>query len=193
MARPKEFDEREALGKALEVFWRNGYANTSMQDLTDAMQISRQSLYDTFGDKHVLFLATMQHYIRTAGAYWVRPLFESDDIHTAMRRTFGNIIDESMTEPLGRGCFTVNAAVECAPDDAEVTDCLIAAVTETKACFYNALVAAQVRGELSDSINAKAMASYFLNAVRGLRVMARMRPDRAAMQDIVDVTLSVLG
>lgn len=193
MARPKEFDEAEALTKALDVFWRRGYASTSMQDLTDAMQISRQSLYDTFGDKHTLYLTTMQHYMNTAGRRWVMPLLESGDVRAAMRRTFQNVIDESMTEPRGAGCFTVNAAVELAADDPDVSDCLVEAVTATETCFREAIMAAQARGELAPSINAQAMASYFLNAVRGLRVMARMKPGRAAMQDIVDVTLSVLG
>lgn len=193
MARPKEFEERDALTRALEVFWRKGYANTSMQDLTDAMQISRQSLYDTFGDKHTLFLSTMQHYIETAGKNWVMPLFQNDDVRTAIRRTFENIINESMIEPRGVGCFTVNAAVELASDDPEVSDCLVQAISATENCFYDAIIAAQGRGELAPEINAKAMASYLLNAVRGLRVMARLKPERRAMQDIVDVTLSVLG
>jgi len=192
MARPKEFDEREALGKALTVFWRKGYANTSMQDLTDVMAISRQSLYDTFGDKHTLFLSAMQHYIATEGGYWVRPLFEGYNVRTALRLTFENIIEESMTEPRGAGCFTVNAAVECAPTDAEVTDCLIKAIADTEACFYNVLVAAQLKGELASGLDANALAAYFLNAVRGLRVMARLHPVRSTMQGIVDVTLSVL-
>jgi len=193
MARPKEFDEREVLGKALSVFWRKGYANTSVQDLTDAMAISRQSLYDTFGDKHTLFLSTMQHYIGTEGGYWVRPLFEGHDVRTAMRLTFENIIEESMTEPRGAGCFTVNAAVECAPTDSEVTACLIKAVSDTEACFYNALIGAQLKGELASELDANALAAYFLNAVRGLRIMARLNPARSTMQSIVDVTLSVLG
>lgn len=193
MARPKEFEEQEALTKALEVFWRRGYASTSMQDLTDAMQISRQSLYDTFGDKHTLYLSTMQHYIDTIGRHWLMPLFQEDNIRVAMRQTFENIVNESVTDPFGAGCFTVNAAIELAPSDSEVTECLLQAVCATETCFYNALSVAQAQGELPHETDARAMASFFLNAVRGLRVMARFKPERKAMQDIVEVTLSVLG
>lgn len=192
MARPKEFDEQGALTKALQIFWRQGYANTSLQDLTEVMSISRQSLYDTFGDKHALYLATMRHYIQTEGARWIRPLFEDMDVRSALRRTFENIVDESSTDPHRAGCFTVNAAVECAPEDTEVVDCLLEAVSTTEACFYMAIAAAQAEGKLALKLNAKALASYFLNSVRGLRVMARLKPDRSTMQAIVDVTLSVL-
>ena len=55
MARPKEFDPRTALSAAVQVFWRNGYEKTSLDDLMAAMQVGRQSLYDTFGDKRELY------------------------------------------------------------------------------------------------------------------------------------------
>lgn len=193
MARPKEFDVDAALVKALKVFWIKGYANSSLPDLTDAMGISRQSLYDTFGDKHTLYLSTMQHYIQTEGAWWLRPLLEGDNVRNALRQTFENIIDESLTEPRGAGCFTVNAAVECAPQDTEVLDYLLKAVSATEMCFEMAITAAQTRGELASTLNAKALSGYFLNAVRGLRVMAHLKPERSAMQSIVDVTLLVLS
>jgi TetR/AcrR family transcriptional repressor of nem operon len=133
------------------------------------------------------------YYIKREGVRWIRPLFEYDDVSTAMRQAFENIIDESMMEPRGAGCFTVNAAVECAPSDTEVTNCLLDAVAATEACFYTALTAAQARSELAAELNARALAGYFINAVRALRVMARLKPDRSSMQAIVDVTLSVLG
>ena len=62
MARSKEFNEEEALDKAMEIFWKQGYEKTSIQDLVDQMGIHRRSLYDTFGDKHSLFVQTLERY-----------------------------------------------------------------------------------------------------------------------------------
>ena len=62
MARPKEFDPRTALSAAVQVFWRNGYEKTSLDDLMAAMQVGRQSLYDTFGDKRELYLSALEAY-----------------------------------------------------------------------------------------------------------------------------------
>ena len=59
MARHKEFDRDEALHKAIEVFWARGYNATSIQDLVEHMRINRQSIYDTFGDKHALYLESL--------------------------------------------------------------------------------------------------------------------------------------
>ena len=72
MARRKEFDRDEALHKAMEVFWSRGYEATSVGDLVEHMGINRQSLYDTFGDKHSLYLAALDRYREVEG----RKLFE---------------------------------------------------------------------------------------------------------------------
>ena len=62
MARSKEFDEERALAAAMNAFWRQGYENTSLEDLIREMGIARQSLYDTFGDKRALYLKAMAFY-----------------------------------------------------------------------------------------------------------------------------------
>ena len=62
MARSKEFDVDEVLLKAMHLFWDQGYENTSMQDLVKGMGIHKRSLYDTFGDKHTLFMKVLDRY-----------------------------------------------------------------------------------------------------------------------------------
>ena len=62
MARTKDFDENEALNKAIAIFWHKGYNGTSMQDLVEGLGISRSSLYDTYGDKHTLFIKALESY-----------------------------------------------------------------------------------------------------------------------------------
>src|ERR1700748_2100418 len=62
MARTKDFDENEVLMKAMNLFWYKGYNGTSMQDLVDGLGISRSSLYDTYGDKHTLFIKALESY-----------------------------------------------------------------------------------------------------------------------------------
>ncbi len=67
MARTKDFDEQEVLKKAVCLFWNKGYNATSMQDLVDQLGISRSSLYDTYGDKHTLYLKALEEYQQTNG------------------------------------------------------------------------------------------------------------------------------
>src|SRR5258707_9273442 len=62
MARPREFDETQALNQARELFWQDGYAATSLAAMLDAMAISKSSFYEAFGSKHALFLRTLADY-----------------------------------------------------------------------------------------------------------------------------------
>jgi AcrR family transcriptional regulator len=74
MARPKEFDSDQALDKAMEPFWRQGYEATSIKDLVRHMGINRGSLYNTFGHKHRLFLACMDRYCDNMATMRARPM-----------------------------------------------------------------------------------------------------------------------
>src|SRR5260370_28051408 len=74
MARPREFDRDAAVQRAMSVFWRKGYAATSTDDLLRAMNIGRQSMYDTFGDKHRLYLEALGRYQRESVAENIRRL-----------------------------------------------------------------------------------------------------------------------
>ncbi len=76
MARTKKFDPKQALAAAMNVFWRLGYENTSLDVLMAEMGIARQSLYDTFGDKRSLYLKALAHY--------------RDETNASMRRLFSS-------------------------------------------------------------------------------------------------------
>ena len=65
MARNLEFNEEEAVKKAMEVFWKKGYSGTSIRDLAEAMNIKISSIYNTMGDKHQLFIKCLKSYTQT--------------------------------------------------------------------------------------------------------------------------------
>src|SRR5260370_35536195 len=77
MARPREFDRDEALKRALAVFWEKGYEATSTDDLIRAIGIGRQSMYDTFGDKHQLYLEALRLYEANTGAALFKRLYKA--------------------------------------------------------------------------------------------------------------------
>jgi TetR/AcrR family transcriptional repressor of nem operon len=87
--RTKEFRPEEALDAAMHLFWLKGYGATSMRDLLDGMGIGRGSFYDTFGDKHALFLAALDRF-EEARTSWVDEALEGsgmDGIEEVFRRT----------------------------------------------------------------------------------------------------------
>jgi len=191
MARPRSFDSDAVLDRALDTFWRQGYEATSMQDLVEAMGISRASLYNAFGSKHALFLDVLRRYEKQRLHAMVATLQAAGSVRSAIRTIFEQTADEAAS-PDGRGCLLTNTATElCARDDA-CSERVQANFRRVESAFEAALCRAQDTGEIAATHNTEALARYFTNALQGLRVMATTTPDRAALQDIVNVTMQVL-
>src|SRR5260370_19125354 len=118
MARPKAFDRDTAVQHAMTVFWEQGYEATSTDDLLRAMGIGRQSMYDTFGDKHRLYIEALQRYQAQYGARLVDRLRAPTSPLAALRDVLRAVADETPRER-ARGCMTVNAITERARTNRE--------------------------------------------------------------------------
>jgi TetR/AcrR family transcriptional repressor of nem operon len=192
MPRPKAFDPNAALDRAVDLFWQRGFEAVSVQDLVDHLGISRSSLYQTFGDKQALYLAALDRY-RQQGEGEARLLREAEATPLdAIRRFFQSIVEGAGTDESCRGCLLANAAVERGPSDAETARRATAALEGMQSSFERVLASAQAKGELSPDRDVKALGRYLANAVYGLRATARLSPERAAVQDVVDQTLAAL-
>ena len=192
MARQKEFDREVALDKAMRLFWEKGYEATSIQDLVERMGINRGSLYDTFGDKHQLYLAALDRYQQREGRAAFLCLEAPASPLAAIRQTFANLVQEAMT-PQGRcGCFAVNAAVELAAHDPAIASRAEATITNMEETFCHLLVQAQQNGELRSTQAPRTLARFLVNGVLGIRTLAKMKPSAELLQDVVETTLSVL-
>jgi TetR/AcrR family transcriptional regulator, transcriptional repressor for nem operon len=188
--RTKEFEPREALDAAVHLFWRKGYGATSMRDLLVGMGIGRGSFYDTFGDKHTVFLASLDRFqeLRTSWVYEVLEDTGLDGIEEVFRRTVQGLLE---FEPR-RGCLLANSAVECAPHDQEVAEKISRYVLRTEAAFEGALVRARCAGDIPANSDTKALARFLVSNLHGLRVLARAGAERAALEDAARVALNAL-
>ena len=190
MARTKEFRPEEALDAAMQLFWLKGYGATSMRDLLDGMGIGRGSFYDTFGDKHALFLAALDRF-EEARTGWIGDTLEGsglDGIEEVFRRTVEGL---TRSEPR-RGCLLANTAVELAPRDPEVAEKISRHVRRTEEAFAGALVRAQETGEIPEERDPRALARFLVSNLHGLRVLARAGTDRRTLEDAARVALEAL-
>src|ERR1700743_1113257 len=103
MARTKDFDENEVLQKAMNLFWYKGYNGTSMQDLVDGLGISRSSLYDTFGDKHALFMRALENYQVITSQNLRAIVANSATTKQAISKILGNIVKELVADEEHKG------------------------------------------------------------------------------------------
>jgi len=211
MPRVKEFDPDAALERALDLFWRRGYEATSLRELVEHMQIPRQSLYDTFGDKRSLFLKVLARYEEQALAS-VR-LLQPDEIPSyrlamdpdararaakfmrsplALRGFFETYLHEVVLDGSRGSCLMANTALEVGDEDPEIHAVVRAYFQKVEDVFFAALTAGVEAGELRAGRDLRALARHLVNAYYGLGIMGRSGASRLALRQMVDVALSVI-
>lgn len=192
MARPKEFDEDQALAAALEVFWEKGYEAASVQDLTERMGIQKASLYNTFGDKHALFVRALSAYSTETLDWYRQQLERPGPLRTTLTGMFRELTDPCENEVDDcRGCLCVNSAVELAPHDPAIATLLEQHNRSQEELFRRALLRAQHSGEIPAALDVTATARYLLNVIAGLGVASKGGADPERLEDIVRISLSV--
>jgi TetR/AcrR family transcriptional repressor of nem operon len=193
MARHKEFNRDEVLHKAMEVFWSRGYEATSVQDLVRHMGINRQSLYDTFGDKHALYLQALDRYREVEGRKVFELLERPGSVKKTLRQLFEGVVEKALCDGQRRGCFMGNATSELAGRCKETAARTCSNMTATEEAFYRMLLRGKKQGELKRVRDLRAFARFLYSSMQGLALMAKANRDRKTLEDIVKVTLSLLN
>jgi len=191
MARPREFDEATVLEAAMQCFWAQGYELTSVRDLADRMGITGASLYNAFGDKRSLYRRALDHYLEQSVRDRISRL-ERLPPYLAVRAFFDEIIERSVTDREHRGCMLVNSALEVAPYDAEIQKIISAEMVFIEAFFRRCIAAGQQDGTISAARPAAELAKTLLSVLFGIRVLARMRPQRAVLEGAANGILELL-
>jgi TetR/AcrR family transcriptional repressor of nem operon len=186
MTRPKGFIPEDALEHGMLLLWERGYEATSLDDILAAMHLSRSSFYDTFGSKHDFLLAAIDLYMETIGTALVK-LLQAEGARAAIERTF-----LPPEDPMMRGCFVNNCAIEIAHRDPTASARIQRAFQRIEDAYFEAVVRGQKRGEISSRHDARSLARYLLNNKRGLVAMMQGGLDDEGVKQIKDVILSVL-
>jgi TetR/AcrR family transcriptional repressor of nem operon len=192
MARQKKFDEATLLGRAMELFWRQGYEATSVRELNEHLNIRSSSLYNTFGGKRELYLAALAAYRRVEIQQTEARLAEASTARETLARLFSELADGLLADDSRRGSFTLNAAVEMGARDAAVARQLEAHFADVTALLARFLDAAQERGELSGEHAPDELAAFLLLNLYSLAALVKVGAGREEMERIIRITLSVL-
>jgi TetR/AcrR family transcriptional repressor of nem operon len=191
IGRPTEFDRQEALEKSMDLFWRNGYEATSLAELIEEMGIGRQSLYNTFGDKHSLFIEAAKHYINSNGQHILNVLQADGSPVGNIRKMLEQVI-EFLVSGECRGCLVTNSIVELAPHDEEVHKIVLLMVKRVEKTLQATLDRAVEAGEISVQTDTRAMARFFNSTVHGLVVLGKSSASRSVLKDVVKVAMTTL-
>ena len=193
--RPRSFDKNQALDAALSVFWRNGYLGTSMTELTQAMDISKPSLYAAFGNKEQLYLHAIERYREQQLTQHAEALAAEPEIKDAMRAFLRSVATMLASPDLPGGCMIVNSAVAC--DTAALPERVVEAIgtTVNESAFgllKDRLQKALRQRELAEDCSIEQLADYFTTIMTGMAVIAKVGGTRKRLFDIIEHSLCVL-
>lgn len=191
MARPREFDEGAVLDAAVECFWSCGYEATSVKDLVAKTGITAASLYNAYGDKRGLFRTALDRYVEGSVAARMRRCKELPP-REGIGAFFDEILSRSLNDHEHKGCMLVNSALELAPHDAEFQKTIAGVLSRLENFFFSCIEAGQATGSITRAMPAQTLARHLLGVLIGVRVLARVRPERALLKGVIGPALALL-
>ena len=186
--RPREFCVEAALAAALKVFWSKGYEGASLTDLTEAMGITRPSLYAAFGNKEALFHKALDLYGRDKLAY-ISAALEAPTARAVVERTLNGILELQAEASNPKGCLGVISSVACGSEAEGVR----AEVLKRRKAADDAILArmerAKAEGDLPEHLSAEAVVGYISAIIQGLCLQAGAGASIEQLRRTVDMTL----
>lgn len=190
IGRPRGFDRDAALEAAMLLFWRKGFAATSMNDLCDAMGISSPSLYAAFGSKEALYLEAVEYYARTIGP----PVWDKLAEGATARAGIENLLI-AWTESLPKsratpaGCMALLAAVG---DEwpATIVRVVKKVRLEMLGTLRSRLETAVAKGELPASTNIDGLSRFYLGVFQGMAIQAKDGATQAELSAVAAAAMA---
>jgi AcrR family transcriptional regulator len=171
LGRPREFDTQKALDRALDVFWRQGYEGASLSDLTDAMQITRPSLYAAFGNKSALFNKVLERYLCVKFAAFGEALKEETS-RRGVERILSMYVELGASADAPRGCLLVQGALACGEEAAPAREELSRRRLEKEDALRARIDEWKAAGDLPADASSAELASYVMTVANGMSVQA---------------------
>ncbi len=191
--RPRAYQPDIALGKALDLFRKDGFAATSLDDLSAATGMNRPSLYGAFGDKRELYIKSYQRYRDDARAAMVEIFRDEMPIKRRLERIYAVALDIYLSGDSGpRGCFTVMTAASEAVADPEIRGMVLEGFSELDKAFAACFRRAKEKGELPESTDHAVLAQLASATIHTIAIRARARVPRKELEAIVRGAIDVM-
>ncbi len=190
MARPKLFDRDRALHKAIGLFRQQSYAGTATEDLLTAMGISRQSMYDTFGNKRQLFLEALRRYNGENVAGLIQVLAKSASPRQGLEEMLTAFAINVGSDPAS--CMGISSICEFGRTDEEINTLNDASGQVLAAAIENAAAAAKQAGEITADLDSRDIARYMLSLLAGIKLSARAGASPAGLRNIISISMRSL-
>lgn len=188
--RPREFDVDEALAAALQVFWTKGYEGASLTDLTEAMGITRPSLYAAFGNKEALFCKALDLYEREKLAY-VGEALKAPTSREVVERLLRGALAMQTSECEPKGCMRIIGSLSCGPEAGSIRADLMARRKSSQRALCARLEQAKADGDLPETSDVDGLCAFVGAILQGIALQASAGAPRAQLEALVETSLSM--
>ena len=186
--RPREFCVDKALAAALGVFWSKGYEGASMADLTEAMGITKPSLYAAFGNKEALFHKALDLYEAEKLSY-TREALSQPTARAVAEHIMRGAIDAQTSCDGPKGCLGVISATACGAEAESIKADVIQRRASSQAALVERFEQAKREGDLPDHVDVEALTAYLYAILQGMAVQAGSGATREDLERVVDTSL----
>ena len=190
--RPRAYQPDVALGKALDLFRKDGFAATSLDDLSTATGMNRPSLYGAFGDKRALYIKSYQRYRDDARAAMTDIFRDEMPIRRRLHKIYAVALDIYLSGESPRGCFTVMTAASEAVADPDIRAMVLEGFAELDKAFAACFRLAKERGELVGSADTTVLSQLASATIHSIAIRARAGVPRRDLEAIVEGAIDVM-
>ena len=193
MPKVKQFNKTKVLEAASTIFHQKGYNGTSIDEILKATGLSRSSLYDSFGDKHNLYLESLDFYKTNENAGL--QTIDKKDLNPIQKieSVFNEVVNHLINNPNDNGCLMVNAAAEMSKQCEKTSQVICNNKEDVQELFNTWLKEAQQTNLLTLSKPLKTYGQFLFNTLCGLKVMSQSGAGKAELNNVVKVTLAALN
>jgi TetR/AcrR family transcriptional regulator, transcriptional repressor for nem operon len=192
MPKVKQFNREKVLEAASYIFHQKGYNGTSIDDILKATGLSRSSLYDSFSDKHNLYLQSLEFYKnRESSAYEQVNQTKLNGLEK-IEFLFKEVINHLINHPNDNGCLMVNAAAEMSKHCDKTAQVVCNNKESAQDLFVEWLTEAERANLVKLSKPIKTYGPYLFSALCGLKVLSQSGATKAELNNVVKVTIDSL-
>ena len=190
--RPRAYQPDVALGKALDLFRKDGFAATSLDDLSAATGMNRPSLYGAFGDKRALYIKSYQRYRDDARAAMIDIFRDEMPIRQRLQKIYAVALDIYLSGESPRGCFTVMTAASEAVADPDIRAMVLEGFAELDKAFAACFRLAKEKGELVGSADTTVLSQLASATIHSIAIRARAGVPRKELEAIVKGAIDIM-
>lgn len=192
MARPKEYDRTDALNRAMLLFWEKGYERTSMQDLTQAMKISRSSIYEEFESKESLFLEALNLYTDEKQAKRLALVqAQSGNPKRCIMNLFETLVDDLSRSDIPKGCLLTETIANLEGINDAIKDYTRRQIENIFDLYKHLINSARRMGQITSAMSDESIAQLLISLHEGTIILSKSQDktneQKAVLKQFLDM------